>query len=54
MVGGAINEFLVLGADPPALARLFALSEHRQQMGAAFDRRRCAAALGAGRHPVTV
>jgi len=38
VVGDAIDELLVLGADAPVGARLLAAGEHRQQVGAAFDR----------------
>ena len=38
MVGEAIDELLVLGADPPVVARLLAAGEHREQVVAALDR----------------
>src|SRR6185503_2658455 len=39
MVVAAIDEFLMLGADAPALGRLLAAAEDRQQIVAAFDPR---------------
>ena len=38
MVGAAIDELLVLGADPPSVARLLALREGGEQVVAALDR----------------
>src|SRR5437762_14141537 len=49
MIGHAINELLMLGADAPTLARLFAAGEHRQQIVAALDER-AGAVVGPGRH----
>ena len=49
MVGGAINELLMLGPDAPALRRLFATREHRQQLIAALDER-AFAVVSPGRH----
>ena len=39
MVADAIDELLMLGADPPVLARLLAAGEHGQQIVAVFDQR---------------
>src|SRR4029079_13056370 len=39
VIDDAIDELLVLGADPPALGRLLAAGEKRQQIVAALDRR---------------
>src|SRR3546814_14891568 len=37
VVAGAIDEFLVLGADPPRFARLFALGHGGRELVAVFD-----------------
>jgi hypothetical protein len=37
MIGGAIDEFLVLGADAPALRRLLSAREYRDQLIPRFD-----------------
>src|SRR3954454_13440764 len=50
MVGHPIDEFLMLGADPPPLARLFAAGEHRQQIIAGLDERAVTAGVGSLRH----
>ena len=42
MIGGAVDELLVLGADAPVLARLLAAREGRQQVGPAVDQARIA------------
>ena len=54
VVVDAIDEFLVLGADAPALGRLLAVREDGQQVVAAFDQpvrlrayRRCVGSFGA-------
>ena len=49
MVVEAVDELLVLGADAPALRRLLAAGEDRQQIVAALDERACAV-VGPGRH----
>ena len=49
MIGGAVDELLVLRADPPLLSRLFAAGERRQQIGAVFYDR-AGALVGPGRH----
>ena len=39
VIGGAIDQFLVFGPDPPSLTRLFALGHRGDQLVAAFDHR---------------
>ena len=48
-VGDSVNELLVLGADAPAVLRLFAAPEQRQQVGSAIDLTRIAV-VGARGH----
>ena len=50
MVGAAIDELLVLGADPPRLSRLLARRERREQIVAALDDAVVGGGVGAGRH----
>jgi hypothetical protein len=39
VIGGAVDEFLVLGADPPCVARLLPAREEGDQLSAIFDDR---------------
>src|SRR5436305_662488 len=50
MVGAAIDELLMLGADPPLRLRLLAAGEGREQIVAALDPRVVSGTFGPRRH----
>jgi glutamate--cysteine ligase len=50
MIGGAVDELLMLGADPPIPLRLLAAHEGAQQVVPAFDRRIVPGGFGPGGH----